>query len=91
MEKNITAYEFIKERYDWSNEDLERWSDAMSKLPMADFNNVIDLMVEFAKIKVESALQSAANQKTYGMLVIPLFNEEQQKSILNAYPYEKIQ
>ncbi len=44
-----TPEEFIKDRYDWSYEDLERWSDNMKKLPMADFSNVIDLMESYSE------------------------------------------
>lgn len=49
----MDAHEFIRERYDWSCEDLERWSDAMKALPGADFDNVIDLMDSFAEFKQE--------------------------------------
>jgi len=61
MEENKiqTAEEFIKDRYDWSSEDLERWVDNMSSLPMAMYDNVIDLMLEFAKLHVERALKQA--------------------------------
>ena len=47
-------------------------------------------MIEFAQLHTEAALKAASESKTYGMLVIPLFNEEQKSSILNAYPKENI-
>ena len=58
MNNLLTAEEFIKNHYDWSSEDLERWMDKMSQLPMADANNVTDLMVEFAKLHVKAASKS---------------------------------
>ena len=51
----MDAHQFIRERYDWSCEDLERWSDAMVALPYADFNNVIDLMESFAEFKQKTS------------------------------------
>lgn len=53
-------------------------------------STVKKLCIKFAKMHVQAALQAAANKTTYGMLVVPLFTEEQQKSILNAYPDELI-
>jgi hypothetical protein len=49
-----------------------------------------EMMIEFAKLHVESALKGVSEKKTQGMLVVPLFNEEQIKEILNSYPLENI-
>jgi hypothetical protein len=51
---------------------------------------VAEAMIEFAKLHVEAALKKASKQKTHGMMVVSLFNEEQQKSILNAYSLTNI-
>jgi hypothetical protein len=95
MEENKiqTAEEFIKDRYDWSSEDLERWVDNMSSLPMAMYDNVIDLMLEFAKLHVKAALKAAAensdayNKPKFERDVNPAVDLE---SILNAYPESNI-
>jgi hypothetical protein len=47
----MDALDFIQDRYDWSYRDVERLSDAMSDLPMMDFDNIIDLMDSFAEHK----------------------------------------
>lgn len=49
-----------------------------------------EMLIKFAQMHVQNALKEASKLKTYGMLVIPLFNEEQQASILNAYSLENI-
>jgi hypothetical protein len=51
---------------------------------------VSEYAIEFAKLHAEQALKAVSKRTTYGMLVVPLFNEEQIKSILNAYPPENI-
>lgn len=47
-------------------------------------------LIEFAKLHVEAALKTASKKTTYGMLVVPLFNEDQREVILNSYPLENI-
>lgn len=42
--------------------------------------------IEFAKMHVREALKRASQLKTYGMMVVPLFNEHQIEAILNCYP-----
>ena len=42
----MDALDFIQDRYDWSYRDVERLSDALSDLPMFDFDNIIDLKVQ---------------------------------------------
>jgi hypothetical protein len=51
---------------------------------------VSKMLIDFAKLHIEAALKVATAKKTYGMMVVPLFNDEQQKAILNAYPLENI-
>ena len=58
--------------------------------PMKTYPVDHQMMIEFAKLHVQAALKSAADEKTYGMLVVPIFNEEQQKYILNSYPLTNI-
>ena len=48
----MDALDFIQDRYDWSYRDVERLSDAMSDLPMIDFDNIIDLMESYAEHQV---------------------------------------
>jgi uncharacterized protein YecA (UPF0149 family) len=49
----MDPYEFIKDRYDWSYDDLDRLRDAMADLPMIDFENIIDLMESYSEHKLE--------------------------------------
>jgi hypothetical protein len=60
-EKLMDALDFIQDRYDWSYRDVERLSDAMSDLPMIDFDNIIDLMDSFSEHQV--AEKTIAMQK----------------------------
>jgi len=53
-------------------------------------DDITDLMNAYAKMHVEAALKEASKQKTHGMMVVPLFNEEQQNSILKSYPLTNI-
>jgi hypothetical protein len=52
----MDALDFIQDRYDWSYRDVERLSDAMSDLPMMDFDNIIDLMDSFSEYMVAEKL-----------------------------------
>ena len=52
----MDALDFIQDRYDWSYRDVERLTDAMSDLPMIDFDNIIDLMDSFAEHQVAEKL-----------------------------------
>ena len=52
----MDALDFIQDRYDWSYRDVERLADAMSDLPMIDFDNIIDLMDSFAEHQVAEKL-----------------------------------
>lgn len=45
----MDALDFIQDRYDWSYRDVERLTDAMSDLPMIDFDNITDLMESYAE------------------------------------------
>jgi hypothetical protein len=47
----MDPYEFIKDRYDWSDDDFDRLRDAMEDLPMIDFENIIDLMESYTEAK----------------------------------------
>ncbi len=82
--KILTAEEFIKERYDWSSSDLEKWIENLSKLPMADYSNVIDLMESFAKYHRKNALEAAVEDISEGP------SEAMEKCILESYPEENI-
>ena len=50
----MDPYEFIKDRYDFSNDDLDRLRDAMQSLPMIDFENIIDLMESYSEYKLKN-------------------------------------
>ena len=52
----MDALDFIQDRYDWSYRDVERLTDAMSDLPMMDFDNIIDLMDSFSEYMVAEKL-----------------------------------
>jgi Asp-tRNA(Asn)/Glu-tRNA(Gln) amidotransferase C subunit len=47
----MDPYEFIKDRYDMSGYDLDLLRDAMTNLPMIDFENIIDLMEAYSEHK----------------------------------------
>ena len=51
-----------------------------------DENYILEAMRKFTKLHVKAALEAASKIKTYGLLSVPLFNEEQVKLILNVYP-----
>ncbi len=51
---------FMQEYWGCSNEEIERWEEAMSKLPFANFDNVIDLMEKYAKKAHNFAIEKAA-------------------------------
>jgi len=63
---------------------------AIETMQGTDLQEIERALIGFAKLHVEAALKAAAAQKTYGMMVVPLFNDEQQKAILNAYPLTNI-
>jgi hypothetical protein len=63
---------------------------ALENMQGTDLQEIERALIEFAKLHVQSALEAAAVEKTYGMMVVPLFNDEQQKAILNAYPLTNI-
>ena len=64
----MDALDFIQDRYDWSYRDVERLSDAMSDLPMMDFDNIIDLMDSFSEYMVAEKLANI--QKEHDELTI---------------------
>ena len=51
--------EFIKTYWDCSSEQLEQWEEKVNKLPMADFDNILDLMEKYAKEAYNLALDKA--------------------------------
>jgi len=67
----------------------------MKKLPTAaeffengNFNNVTDMLIEFAKIHVETALKEASKKvkRREGLIV----DHKLTKSMLNTYPLDNI-
>lgn len=55
-----TAEEFIPNYLDANSEFMESMREQMSKLKGFNFDNIPDLMIEFAKLHVEAALKAAS-------------------------------
>ncbi len=87
MEKTPTVEEFLNETVDGNSiygDLLKNKGDVFYE------DDVKKAMIEFAKLHVEAALNFASQVKTHGLLVVPMFNDEQQKAILNSYPLDNI-
>jgi hypothetical protein len=99
MEKIPTAEEFIPQYWDADTNFMESIKNQMSKIGGIDFDNIPDLMIEFAKLHVEAALKAAAeNAETYEYQYEDPCTEcgrtsvyIKEDSILNAYPLSNIQ
>lgn len=87
MEEIPIAEEFLNENVDGNciyDDLLKHRGDVFYE------DDVKKAMIEFAKLHVEAALNFASLVKTHGLLVVPMFNDEQQKAILNSYSLENI-
>lgn len=87
-----TPEEWLKNHKELSENDVALYDE--DGYAGVDNKALYTIMEEYgklmAKFHVEAALKAASEEKTHGMLVVPMFNEEQQKAILNAYPKENI-
>lgn len=93
-DKIPTVEEFISQYLDVDVDFVESMREQMSKLKGFDFNNIPDLMIEFAKLHVEAALKAAAEKgqvdfepEDYDGSTAHINKE----SILSAYPLTNIQ
>jgi hypothetical protein len=89
MSKQIpTAEEFIEKYLDVDSDFMESVRSQMSKMSGFDFNNIPDLMIEFAKLHVKAALEAAADssfKSSSGDWSVQ-HTPNAKSSILNAYP-----
>ena len=93
MENKISiAEEFIMDYWDVDCEFVEDIRKQMSKMRGIDFNNIPDLMIEFAKLHVKAALLAAVNNAELDRDAAQDLNgiSVNKDSILNAYPEENI-
>lgn len=85
-----TTEQFIKDYWDDPNGiALNLWKEALSKCPIADYDNVLDLMIKFAKAHVKAALETALEEVPYGSSTDTVSYEDV-KGILDCYPEENI-
>lgn len=78
----MTAEEFIKNYYDENDDFIEFMREQMSELKGFNYENVPDLMVEFAKFHVDLALKRA-----HSNMQLP---SEDLEFTLQAYPLDNI-
>lgn len=103
MNKIPAAEEFIEKYLDVDCDFMESVRSQMSKMSGFNFDNIPDLMIEFAKLHVKAALEAAADSaqtKTTSCYTNASGNEKgelyedveiiDENSILNAYPESNI-
>ena len=96
--KIFSAEQFIEEYLDVDGDFIEKMREQMSNMSGFNFDNIPDLMAEYAKYHVKAALKSAAeNVETYDYPYMDCCPEcgrtttyVKEDSILNAYPLENI-
>lgn len=85
MNKIPTAEEFIEKYLDVDSDFMESIRLQMSKMSGFNFDNIPDLMIEYAKLHVKAALEAA--QQVYRENTNDVFLDEETKQlIINAYP-----
>ena len=97
MEKILAAEEFIKDYLDVDCDFMESMTTQLNNCSGFDFDNIPDLMVEFAKYHVELALKEASTKVMLTDNVCEALQEHQfeeyidKDSILNSYSLENIE
>jgi hypothetical protein len=92
MEKILTAEEFIQDYWDVDCDFMESMREQLDNCSGFGFDNVPDLMAQFAKYHVEAALKAASENAD----IIPDPNGMDwdvvsKDSILKSYPLENIE
>jgi len=89
MKKILTAEEFIQDYWDVDCDFMESMREQLDNCSGFGFDNIPDLMAQFAKYHVKAALKAAINnvEVTTGGDGSPLFSIT---SILNSYPLNNI-
>lgn len=89
MNKLPTAEEFIEKYLDVDSDFMESIRFQMSKMSGFDFDNIPDLIVEFAKLHRVAILQAASDTKLppqwYGESDSRPRNYDDKNTILNSY------
>jgi hypothetical protein len=97
MEKILAAEEFIQDYLDVDCDFMESMTTQLDNCSGFGFDNIPDLMVEFAKYHVEAALKAASEKinltdEVCEALQNHWFKEYIDKdSILNSYPLTNIE
>lgn len=82
MEKILTAEEFIQDYWDVDCDFMESMTEQLDNCSGFGFDNIPDLMAQFAKYHVKAALKAAGDAT-----LLYDFKED----IINSYPLENIE
>lgn len=84
MEKILTAEEFIQDYWDADCDFMESMTEQLNNCSGFSFDNIPDLMAQFAKYHVKAALKAAGDVTLWKLYD---FKED----IIKSYPLENIE
>ena len=93
MNKIPTAEEFFMEYLDVDCDFMESMREQLDKCSGFNFDIITDIMLEFAKLHVQAALEAASYNAEITWDALPVIGDFQiidKDSILTAYPLENI-
>lgn len=91
MEKILTAEEFIQDYWDVDCDFMESMREQLDNCHGFGFDNVPDLMAQFAKYHVKAALKEASEKASVYADEGGYSEFVDEQSILNSYPLENIE
>ena len=96
MEKILTATEFIQDYLDVDCDFIESMEEQLNNCSGFGFDNIPDLMAEYAKYHVEAALKAVLDKIRLSDEVCEVLQKHyfeeyiNKESILNSYPLDNI-